>query len=242
MTAWGSLRDAFERAEESGRRARLWLRDDDAAAVTPALLKLAGMARDAKAPVVLAVIPAPAEAALGTWVRERPHLFAAVHGYAHRNHAAAGAKRQELGLNRPVQITLAELQAGRDRIDALFGPRAISMLVPPWNNIDHQLVHRLPALGFQTLSAFGPEWRYPNVPGLEILNAHVDPIDWRGTRGCRPHDELVVELVRLVDEKAPDGAPIGIVTHHLNHDAAAWAFLERLIEAANGRAEWIAPA
>ncbi len=241
MTDWSPLRDTFERVQASGYRVRLWLRDDDAVSVTPALVRLADITREAEVPVVLAVIPEPAEDALGTWLRDEPHLRAAVHGFAHRNHAPVGSKRQELGLHRPVEATVVELNAGRDRIDALFGSRALPMLVPPWNNIDHHLVPRLPALGFGFLSSFGPESRYPSVKGLTIVNTHLDPIDWRGTRGCRPQEELVAELSGLVEERAAIGAPIGIVTHHLNHDAAAWSFLERLIETAKGRAEWITP-
>jgi len=242
VSGWPPLREAFRRAAEAGRPARLWLRDDDAVRVTPALERLADITSAVHVPVVLSVIPQPAEDDLGVWVQERPYLSAAVHGYAHRNHAPEGAKRQELGRYRPLAVTKAELLAGRERIAALFGAHALPMLVPPWNNIDPTLIPELPSLGFRCLSAFGPESGYARAPGLRIVNTHVDPIDWRGTRGCRPHEQLAAELLRLVQGQEPaPSAPIGVLTHHLAHDDDAWAFIERLIETAHGLARWERP-
>lgn len=235
MSTWIELSEALGAVAEAGRPATFWLRDDDAVRVTPPLERLGGLASQAKVPLVLATIPALAEEDLPTWAQSQPDMRAAVHGYAHANHAPAGEKSQELGLHRPLETVLAELAAGLARTRSLFGPQALPMLVPPWNRIAPTVADALPRAGFRLLSAFGQEAR--RIEGLSVLNTHVDLIDWRGGRGCRAHDALISEIVALLGSTSP----IGVLTHHLVHDEDAWAFLPRLFEVTRGRARWVAP-
>ena len=102
------------------------------------------------------------------------------------------------------------------------------VLVPPWNRIDATLIPHLKALGFDALSTFG----LPKPGPLRMINPTVDIIDWHGTRGCREPAALIGEIVvaarrGLADPSHP---PIGILTHHLVHDEAAWTFLKTLFE------------
>lgn len=237
MSAWTRLADALEAAAAGGRAATFWLRDDDAVTVTPALGRLGGMTSDAQAPLLLAAIPAKADEELARWVKARTHVQAAVHGHSHANHAPPWEKKQEFGLHRPLAAMSEELRSGLARTRALFGDRALPMFVPPWNRIAPAVADALPGLGFRFLSAFGRAPR--QVEGITTLNAHVDIIDWRGTRGCRPHADLISETVALLEEARI--SPIGIVTHHLAHDEASWDFLSRLFEVTQGRARWISP-
>ncbi len=55
---------------------------------------------------------------------------------------------------------------------------------------------------------------------------HVDVMDWHGTRGGRDADVLFVEIATSLQSVAA----LGILTHHLVHDAAVWSFLERLFQ------------
>jgi hypothetical protein len=123
---------------------------------------------------------------------------------------------------------LSELRQGLEKLAALFGPTAAPVLVPPWNRIDRALVPHLPGLGLTGLSVFGKPFTAP----VAIVNSTVDIIDWHGTRGCRDHaaitDEILAALRSGFDN--PAEPPIGLLTHHLVHDGAAWAFLERLFE------------
>ena len=52
-------------------------------------------------------------------------------------------------------IVLGELGTGWLALERLFGGRALSVMVPPWNRIAPALVPTLPEIGFRGLSTFG---------------------------------------------------------------------------------------
>jgi hypothetical protein len=152
--------------------------------------------------------------------------------WAHRNHAPPEEKKQELGAHRPRSTVLDELTEGYARLQALFPRSFVPMLVPPWNRIDGALLDDLPGIGFAALSVFGPE--KPSL--LKLVNTHADVMDWQGTRGCREHAAIVADIIARLrqvcgdDEKRRDqaGRTIGVLTHHLVHDAGVWSFMEEL--------------
>ena len=221
---WRLVEEQLDRAQQAGRKVRFWLRDDDAVAVTPALDRLRDLCAEAGMPVLLAVIPAPAEDPLGPWVEANPSFTPCQHGYSHANHAAAGARACELGGERLHAIVLDELGRGRQRLEGLFGPRLADILVPPWNRIDPTLVPRLPALGFDALSTFG--LAAPAQDGMRRLNCDLDIIDWRNGRVGRSFGDVCQRLAALVADGRDTGQPIGILTHHLVHDDRAWEALQ----------------
>jgi hypothetical protein len=219
----GDFRGALERV---GHPVEFWLRDDDATVPGVALDRLLQVTADHGVPVTLAVIPAPAGAALAARLVRETHVTVAVHGWAHVNHAGPGEKAQELGSHRPLAEVTEELRQGLERLAALFPAQVCPVLVPPWNRIAPEVIAALPGLGFAGLSVFGPEM----AARLRVVNTHVDLIDWRGTRGGRDDDALFADLARVVAR----GGPVGVLTHHLVHDAQAWGFLERLFALTQG--------
>ena len=225
MTAdlWQPLDAALSRWRAAGRTPAFWLRDDDAVAPTPALQRLLDLAHAHAVPLALAVIPVGATQALADLLRADRATTVLVHGWSHRNHAPAGEKKCELGLHRPQEAVLGELQASLRRIDALFSDQALPVLVPPWNRIDAGLVGHLAPLGYRAMSVFGPS----RHGGFPMLNTTVDIMDWRGSRGCRPVADIVTEIVQQLDAGLAEAQtrPIGLLTHHLVHDEAAWRFL-----------------
>lgn len=225
--AWASFDAALSRWRDAGRTPRLWWRDDDAVEPTGALERLIGLGGGRSTPLSLAVIPQGATAALAGRLAGEAGISVLVHGWSHRNHAPAGQKKQELGPHRPAAEVLAQLGAGLRRIEALFGARALPVLVPPWNRIDSEIVPGLAGLGYRALSVFGP----PRSAGLPVLNTTVDIMDWHGTRGCRPAEAIVADLIGQLDAglTSDTSRPIGLLTHHLVHDEAAWRFLADLL-------------
>jgi peptidoglycan/xylan/chitin deacetylase (PgdA/CDA1 family) len=223
---WLPLKNTLKRWRAAGRRADFWLRDDDAVAPTPALERLLGLTEQFEIPLMLAVIPAHAVGELVSAIAERRTTTPVVHGWSHENHANAGQKKQELGLHRPAEAVLAELARGFESIAALFGERMAPVLVPPWNRIDATLIPHLKAIGFDALSTFG----LPKPAPIRMINPTVDIMDWHGTRGCREPAALIDEIVSELDAGLADKRhpPVGILTHHLVHDEAAWTFLETL--------------
>lgn len=216
-----TLLRALDLRAASGQPARLWLRDDDAVEPSAALDHLLDLCRAAHVPVTLAVIPAHSGQALAERLVAEPGLSVAVHGWAHVNHAPPAEKKQELGAHRPVAAVLEELARGFTHLSHLHGAQFTPVLVPPWNRISPQVVAGLPGLGFKALSVFGPEATAP----LPLFNTHVDVMDWRGTRGGRPDAVLMEELAAAISRS---DAPVGLLTHHLVHDAQVWGFLQRL--------------
>ncbi|TBG55668.1 polysaccharide deacetylase family protein [Rhizobium leguminosarum] len=230
--AWDPLHRELDRWQAAGRVARFWLRDDDAVEPTPALETLMTLAGQSEVPLTLALIPGLTGEALAARLAEEAAVAVAVHGWSHTNHAGPERKKQELGGERPADVVLGELGEGFRLLERLHPARFLPVLVPPWNRIDAALIPALPALGFAALSVYG---RAKQDGPMPLLNAHVDIIDWHGTRGGRSEADLVAELVAELRHRfAGSDEPVGVLTHHLVHDAAAWDFLSALF-AVTGR-------
>lgn len=218
------LRRALDARAADGRPATLWLRDDDAVEPTPALERLFDLAR-AGVPVTVAAIPKRTGEALAQAVVAVSGVEVAQHGWSHANYAGAGEKKQELGAHRPLPVVVEEVARGFAKLSALHGPRFVPLMVPPWNRIAPPVAAMLPGAGFRALSVFGPARAGP----LPQVNTQVDIIDWHGSRGGRPANVLEREILA-----AMEAGPVGILTHHLVHDAAAWGFLDRLLAVTEG--------
>ncbi|ACS60111.1 conserved hypothetical protein (plasmid) [Rhizobium leguminosarum bv. trifolii WSM1325] len=224
--AWDPLRRELDRWQAAGRVARFWLRDDDAVEPTLQLETLLALTGESGVPLMLAVIPGLTGEALAVRLGEETSVAVAVHGWSHTNHAGPQGKKQELAGDRPADVVLGELGEGFRLLQRLHPARFLPLLVPPWNRIDAALIPALPALGFAALSVYG---RAKQDGPMPLLNTHVDIIDWHGTRGGRGEAELVAELVAELDDRFAGGdEPLGVLTHHLVHDVAAWDFLSAL--------------
>ncbi len=230
--AWHELRTELSRARDAGRTVRVWLRDDDAVTVTPALDRLHGLCAAVGLPILLAIIPAGADGSLAAWVACRPAVAPCQHGWRHANHAPPGERAREIGGARAAADIIGDLARGRERLGALFGRRLAPVLVPPWNRIDEALLPALPALGFSTLSTFGPP---PRDPGpIARRNSDLDIVDWRHGRRGRTIEDCLRRLAPLVAAALDEGRPVGLLTHHLAHDGAAWAVLEDVLSRFRG--------
>jgi len=242
---WSDLDVELDRWAAAGRTATLWWRDDDATRLTPALERLIGLARRHRAIVHLAVIPARLSPELTPLLAGEPFVRVLQHGYAHIDHAPAGAGSWELGAHRRRNVVLAELNDGHCILQDAAGEHFLPVLVPPWTRIDDTLVPHIPQAGLVALSLEGARQERFAAPGVEILNAHCDPIKWKGgprfTGRGKALDEIVGHLSARRAGAAEEGEPTGLCTHHLDHDADTWTFVERLVAAvaAHPGARWI---
>lgn len=227
---WSPLVSALDAWRAEGRAADFWLRDDDAVAPTEALSRLLDLCGRHRIPATLAVIPAHAVPQLAQGLAGLDDVRVALHGWSHENHAPPDEKKQELGPHRAAEVVLAELATGVERLRAMFGPRFVPVLVPPWNRIDKALLPRLAGIGIGALSVFGPE----KSGALPVVNTHADIMDWHGTRGCRPAGDVIADMVRRLDTMRAAGGSMGLLTHHLVHDEAAWIFLEEMFAVTAG--------
>jgi hypothetical protein len=234
MSDWQAIEQELARGRDAGREAVLWWRDDDAAEATPALDRLLALQRAQDVPLALAVVPASATEALADRLAKAPGIDLLQHGYAHTNHAPAGDnKKEELGAHRPAMMVLGELATGRMALERLFGSRPLPVLVPPWNRIAPGLVPALPEIGYRGLSTFGIRRRVSPVSGLLQVNTHLDLIDWKARRFAGA-DALLAAFAAALSATRETGEPIGLLSHHLAMDEAAWSFLQSFWGAVKG--------
>ena len=226
MTGWSELDAALDAVAGRGETVRFWWRDDDAGEGSPALDRLLEMAERQGMPLALAVVPAWLQPEAQGQIAASSAVTVLQHGYAHKNHAKKGAKSIELG-GRTAERIVKDLRKGFTTLQDAFGAGFLPVLVPPWNRIDKALHPHLKGSGFTGLSVFGERAGPEVVQGVSLVNTHVDPIDWRGTRGFLGDDAM---LERLIDQLDLD-EPIGILSHHLVMDEPCWTFLERLLAA-----------
>jgi hypothetical protein len=228
---WEDLDRELDSWQACSRAATLWWRDDDAVADDPRLVRLFELSHGI--PIALAVVPAAAETALVARLAGIASVSVIQHGWGHTNHAPPGEKKAELGAHRPLAAITAELSAGWHRLKALFGPRALPVLAPPWNRIADGLVPELPAVGFAALSTYGPRRTAYPAPGLAQINAHIDLIDWQGSRRFVGTEAalgaIVGHLARRRRGEIDAEEPTGLLTHHLQHDSATVDFLAALL-------------
>jgi hypothetical protein len=237
LTAWQKFFAELDRWP--ARKATFWWRDDDASAPSAALDRLLGLCEQ---PLALAVVPAK----LRTSLAERlagSRVDVLQHGFKHANHQPRGEKKAEFGNARALAVMQEELARGWQRLAAVFGQRALRVLVPPWNRIDERLVATLAGQGYGGLSTAQP--RDGAATGLFQANSHVDIVDW----ARRPREFIGVEAAldlaigHLAARRA--GAvdaeePTGLLTHHLVMDDAAFAFAGEFLarSAAHQAVQW----
>lgn len=241
--AWDALTAELDRWAEAGRRIDFWWRDDDAVTVTPALERLLVLQGQTAVPLALAVVPAQADQGLADCLSKHPDIVALQHGYAHENHAGVTGKKSEFPAGRPLPLRCADLKAGKDRLQSLFGARLLPVLVPPWNRAADDLLPILPGLGFAAISGFKPYADRQAAPGLIRLNTQVDPIDWHGGNppaGAARALEAACTMLRGMRLGELPLQPVGLLTHHLRHDQAAWDFTAAFLATARHAAvRWI---
>ncbi|WP_415919742.1 polysaccharide deacetylase [Tateyamaria sp. SN6-1] len=229
-TDWTPLRAALRACEDAGVTPRLWWRDDDAVAATDALDRLARMSAEVALPVHLAIIPAGATEDLVHSCADAG-CVPVVHGWAHTDHSSRDVKKNEFLT--PRADAEDDAARGLARLRTLFGDALRPMFVPPWNRINDTVIAALPAMGYTALSTYGPRATPHAADGLALINTHVDPIDWKGTRSLIDPNQLIAHAAQMLHDRATGTAdatePFGLLTHHLVHDAAIWTFTKTFL-------------
>jgi hypothetical protein len=250
------LNHELTRWKEAGSVPRLWWRDDDAVAVTPALERLQTLAKRFEVNVGLASIPRFAHAELAAFVHENASLSPLCHGLAHMNHASARLP-SEFGTQRSLATLERDVSEAYTLYTERFGEHALKVFVPPFNHMTAALIPILKAKGFEGVSsrptraerlkvqlAKAPEtlsqWVTsifpPLKPDPDFIRAdvHIHPIVWSAPIRAASVETCENALVQHLRARRlgllPVLSPIGFVTHHLDHDEPIWCVVETLLE------------
>lgn len=190
---------------------------------SPALDRLLALA--AGRPLALAVIPDGDRGALSARLKSATDVIVGQHGVDHVNRRGAGAPPSEYAETVSASAMAALILVHRERLEA--AGLAPAFFTPPWNAIQPDLVEALRLSGFETLSA-GED--------------SVDVLRWKGGPRFKGSRAVLRALRRKLADRRRAGAfhrPVGLLTHHLEHDEATWRFLNRLVPWLDGTVEWV---
>ncbi|WP_297513926.1 polysaccharide deacetylase family protein [uncultured Caulobacter sp.] len=214
----------LRRWAKAGRAPVLWWRDDDARVPTGALEQLLSVSRRHAAPLTLAVIAGPSLPLLVRRLEGEKTVEIAVHGFKHVNRQARGQGFGEIVEDDGIDWVRGQLLA---TVAAFHRAGAApSLFVPPWNNLRPQLLAALPGSSLTAVSGFDQPRSTDGVPRLD---AHLDVLRWKGGGRFRGSWRFLSRMRRLMAQRRLAGdwdQPIGLLTHHLDHDRETWLFLE----------------
>ncbi len=218
----------LQRWRTAGHRAVLWWRDDDARGETAPLRRLLDLAERQATPFALAIIPdqdlAPLAACLSAGTPAAP----VQHGVDHQNRRE-GAEAGEFPHHWLRLRVVTQVRQGWSRMQAL--PDVLPLFVPPWNDVHPELPGALKDCGYVAWSAWSTLAARPGAgpAGPARIDAHIDLLRWRGGarfRGASKVWSALRDALEVRRKAERWEAPIGLLTHHLDHDEAAWAFLD----------------
>src|SRR5438552_13663771 len=218
----------------SRRKPVLWWRDDDARGVTAELERLLRVAGEA--PLTLAVIPSAVMPGLAARLRRAANVAVAQHGVDHQNRRPAGQPECEHEAQAAPALVAARIRAAREAMRR--SGLAPVFYAPPWDHLDAVLIAALPmACGKAVSSASAASPR----AGLVHVGTHLDILCRLGAPRFRGEAPVLEALRQHLKRRRLEGRPdahVGLLTHHLDHDEAAWSFLGWLVAYARGRFEW----
>ena len=199
----------------------VFFRNDDAGWAQDRLAALVAVFADRNLPIDCAVIPAALDEATAQELRALrdgfPLLGLHQHGFAHANHEPAGSRKCEFGPSRPPDRQLADIIAGRERLDGLLG-RWDRIFTPPWNRCSAAALGQLRSHGFAMLSADRQHHEIGPIAQLPVT------LDWQR---AQREDRLDQALAAAFTNPA---APVGIMLHHGEMNADARETLARVLD------------
>jgi hypothetical protein len=104
----------------------------------------------------------------------------------------------------------------------------LPVLVPPFNRLSRHLGGAVMRAGYRFISSQGD---FAGLP-LASRNTHLDVIDWQKNVVAEPGYLVRMALAAIKLRRyglISAGLPVGMVTHHLAHDAAVWNRVEELL-------------
>ncbi len=211
----------------SGETPVFWWRDDDARRPGPALNRLLNLSRRFRAPLTIAAVPDGDIPALVEACATTPDIDLVIHGFRHENRAPAGQPSGEVNDQDTLETVVAEL----DQAIATFERAGLrpDLFVPPWNNAHPTLNAALAQRGL-TVSRYGALRALDAAPPR--LDTHLDVMRWKPEARFRGALRFLLRTRRMLVQRRVRrlwNDPIGLLTHHQDHDERTWRFLEAFL-------------
>lgn len=228
---WHPLRHELALWHKERLNLPIWWRDDDAIDHTENLERLLKLSEHLGVPVHLAIVPQQATTALAEAVFPLSHIIPVVHGWSHTSHTNQAGNNNEFSDERPLKSRVKDVALGLERVQSLFGGRAVPMFVPPWNRFGASLIPELEQIGYQFISTSGARQTRFIGSNMEQINIHFDPIAWRRHRNLKNPAKLLAQICEYLADRRlgriDNTEPFGMLTHHLVHREIIWEFVEQ---------------
>jgi hypothetical protein len=148
------------------------------------------------------------------------------HGWRHQNHEPLG-KKQEFGPCRSEEAQHRDLDRGHRRLQAIMGSAFVPIFTPPWNRCSKITLALLQEMGYKAVSR--SQGSRPQAPaGFPDHAVHVDLHTDRAPTAALGWQRLLNRLTEGLRNPV-----CGIMIHHKRMNAAAFDFLDRLLEILN---------
>ncbi len=232
MADWTALTQELDAWAQSGQTATFWWRDDDAGADAVKLRELLHLRQGLGVPLALAVVPDWLTADVVSLIAGAGDIRVLQHGVAHADHSGGRGRRMELCAGALPSGLRQALIRSHNVLRTSFPSSLIEVMVPPWNRIDEAVLSILAGSGFLGLSTLGPR-RGAREHGLVVNNVHIDIIDWKAARRFAGDEACLEASLRHLENRRRGvvdfAEATGLMTHHLVHDAACHAFIDRFV-------------
>ena len=143
---WDILNQELDQWQKDGRTAIFWWRDDGAGKLNNQLDRLLKLRKKLDISIALSVIPTLVDNLFWSRLSHEESIEILQNGYSHYNFADTYEAKTELNGTRPIEHILADLAVGMQKLAQ--HPKALPVLVPPWNHIAPQLIPLLPEIGY----------------------------------------------------------------------------------------------
>jgi peptidoglycan/xylan/chitin deacetylase (PgdA/CDA1 family) len=213
---------------QSAESGLIYFRADDVAVPGRQFNRMMELFSNYHVPLSLAVVPAWLSQQRWNTIQSSAGRSAALwcwhqHGWRHVNHETGG-RNQEFGSARQSSAIKNDLLKGRQRLENILGNQFYPVFTPPWNRCNLNTLQLLKECGYRAVSRDCGAW--PCSPAaLPDYCMHIDLHTPKAPDPVAGWERLFKTLARDIS-----AGRCGIMLHHQKMNAAAFDFLETLLE------------
>ncbi len=223
------LRQTLDQLRTTQRTVNIFFRDDDVDVDEETLWRLLKPFLFRGVPINLEIIPGTLTNSTAKLLREHQRSYPKLielnqHGWMHTNHEIEGRKC-EFGVSRNFTQQFNDIANGKQKLDECFGDQWHPVFTPPWNRYTKDTLHALDELGFKVFSKDHSNQQISDY-GFTEISTTLDVYRWKPQAAMKPPSTIVNELRLQIFELET----VGILLHHKVMDAAAFSFLDALLD------------